>query len=324
MHQPFSFYHTAKILTSKVLVYKEEKKRYNVPIDEVISMHDSQKSRWKLIAAMSIFGTIGIIRKYIPYPSSFVALVRGVIGTAFLLFVVLLSKQKLDKPAIRKNVLLLLLSGSAIGFNWIFLFEAYNYTSVATATLCYYLAPILVILASPMVLKEKMTGKKALCAAVALMGMVLVSGVTETGFGGMAEFKGILFGLAAAVLYASVILMNQKIIGIGAYDKTIAQLGVASIVLLPYVLLTEDVAAMQFTAVPVVLLMVAGVVHTGIAYWLYFGSMGSLKAQTVALYSYIDPILAIVLSMLVLKEPMSMAAAIGAVMILGAAYVSEQ
>lgn len=287
-------------------------------------MQALQKSRWKLIAAMSIFGTIGIVRKFIPYPSSFVALVRGVIGTAFLLCVLLLSRKKPDRSAIGKNALLLLLSGSAIGFNWIFLFESYNYTSVATATLCYYLAPILVILASPLVLKEKLTGKKALCAAVALMGMVLVSGVTETGFGGMAEFRGILFGLAAAVLYASVMLMNQKLTGIGAYDKTIAQLGVASVVLLPYVLLTEDVSAMQFTAAPVILLTLAGVVHTGIAYWLYFGSMGSLKAQTVALYSYIDPILAIVLSMLVLKEPMSLAAGIGAVMILGAAYVSEQ
>ena len=287
-------------------------------------MKNPNTSRWMLIASMCIFGTIGIVRKYIPYSSSFVALVRGVIGTAFLLMVLLISKQTPDRSALGRNGKWLLLSGAAIGFNWIFLFEAYNYTTVATATLCYYLAPILVILASPIVLKERLTPKKAFCAAVALSGMVLVSGVAESGFGGVGEWKGILFGLAAAVLYASVMLMNQKLTGIGAYDKTIAQLAVASLVLVPYVLLTEDLNAMEFTALPVVLLIVAGVVHTGIAYWMYFGSMGSLKAQTVALFSYIDPILAIVLSMLVLKEPMTLSAVIGAVMILGAAFVSEQ
>lgn len=298
--------------------------RYNMAIYEVISMKEQTKSRWMLIASMCIFGTIGIVRKYIPYPSSFVALIRGIVGSIFLLAVVAFSRKRLDQNAIRRNALLLLLSGAAIGFNWIFLFEAYNYTSVATATLCYYLAPILVILASPIVLKEKLTGKKAICAAVALFGMVLVSGVTETGFDGISELKGVLFGIAAAVLYASVILMNQKITSIGAYDKTISQLAVASIVLLPYVLLTEDLRTYSFTALPLVLLGVAGVVHTGIAYWLYFGTMGNLKAQTVALYSYLDPILAILLSMLVLKEPMTVSAGIGAVMILGAAFVSEQ
>lgn len=285
---------------------------------------NERKGKWMLIAAMCIFGTIGIVRKYIPYASSFVALVRGIIGTLFLIAVVCLSKKKLDRDSIKRNALLLFLSGAAIGFNWIFLFEAYNYTSVATATLCYYLSPILVILASPIVLKEKLTAKKIACAAAALGGMVLVSGVLETGFNGAQELKGVFFGLAAALLYASVILMNKKLGPIDAYDKTISQLAVASIVLLPYVLLTEDLTAVEFTVLPVALLLVAGIVHTGIAYWLYFGSMGSLKAHTLALYSYIDPILAIVLSMLVLKEPMTLSAAIGAVSILGAAYISEQ
>lgn len=285
---------------------------------------EERKAKAMLITAMSIFGTIGIVRKFIPYPSSFVALVRGIVGTVFLLCVILATGKKPDAQAIRKNAWLLLLSGSAIGFNWIFLFEAYCYTSVATATLCYYLSPILVILASPFVLKETMTAKKAACAAAALAGMVLVSGVLDAGFSGMQELKGILFGLAAAVLYASVILMNKKLGPIGAYDKTIAQLALASIVVLPYVLLTENITALEFAPLPVILLLVAGIIHTGFAYWLYFGSMGSLKAHTLALYSYIDPILAIVLSMVILKEPMTLSAAIGAVMILGAAYVSEQ
>lgn len=275
-----------------------------------------------LIASMAIFGTIGILRKFLPYPSSFVALVRGIVGAAFLLAVLLAKQQKPDFAAIRKNALMLLLSGAALGFNWIFLFESYAHTSVATATLCYYLAPILVVLVSPLVLDEKLTGRKLLCTLAALIGMVLVSGFPGTS--GVSGLRGVAFGLAAAVLYACVMLLNKKLRGIGPYDRTISQLALAALIMTPYVLLTEDIFRMEFTALPLILLCVAGIVHTGIAYWLYFGSMGSLKAQTVALYSYIDPILAIVLSMVVLKEPMTLSAAIGAVLILGAAFLSEQ
>lgn len=282
------------------------------------------KNRSMLIISMCIFGTIGILRRYIPLSSSLVALVRGVIGSIFLLLVCFLTRRTLNKRAMKQNLLLLALSGAGIGFNWILLFEAYNYTSVATATLCYYLAPILVILASPVVLKEKLTVKKFLCTIVALLGMILVSGIMEAGFSGISELKGILFGLSAAVLYASVILMNKKMPNVPSYDKTIFQLSLASAALLPYVLLTENWTAVSLTPTALLLLLVAGILHTGIAYWLYFGSMDHLPSHSVALLSYIDPILAIFLSVLLLQEPMSLSAAIGAIMILGAAYISEK
>ena len=282
------------------------------------------KSRSMLLTSVFIFGTIGILRRYIPLSSSLVALVRGVIGSLFLILVLRFNKKCIDKLAVQKNLLLLAFSGAAIGFNWILLFEAYNYTSVATATLCYYLAPILVILISPIALKETLTKRKILCAIAALAGMVLVSGVAEEGFAGIAEMRGILFGIGAAVLYASVILMNKKMVGVSAYDKTIIQLSMASIALLPYVLLTENWRAVTFSPLSVTLLLIAGIVHTGIAYWMYFGSMEHLSSHTVALLSYLDPILAILLSMVFLQESMSVSAAIGAILILGAAYLSEK
>lgn len=283
----------------------------------------ASRSRNSLIFAMCVFGTVGIFRRYIDLPSSLIALVRGIIGTLFLVCYLQIRKGKLDRSAVKKNFLLLLISGAAIGFNWIFLFEAYCYTSVATATLCYYLAPILVILAAPLVVGEKLTIKKALCALTALVGMVFVSGVFDTGFGGVSEMKGIFFGLAAAVLYASVILINKKMAPIPALDKTIFQLGFASAALLPYVLLTVPSSEVHLTAVSTVLLCVMGAVHTGFSYLLYFGSMGDLKAHTVALFSYIDPVLAIILSALLLGEPLTIFGIIGAVMILGAALFSE-
>lgn len=281
-----------------------------------------RKSKFSLVGAMVIFGTIGLIRRHIDLPSSFIALARAVIGAGFLAAILALRRQKPDFAAIGKSALPLVLSGAFLGFNWVFLFESYRYTTVATATLCYYMAPILVILASPL-LKERLSPRKLLCVAAALAGIVLVSGAADSGIG-TENAAGILFGLAAAAFYACVMLLNKKIRVPSAYDKTIVQLSVAALVLVPYVLLTEDMSAITFTPLSAGLLLTAGVVHTGIAYALYFGSMGTLPAQTVALYSYIDPVLAIFLSALLLGEPMTPLTALGAVLVLGAAFLGEK
>ncbi len=280
-------------------------------------------ARRDLILSMLIFGTIGIFRKYIPLPSGMLAMLRGFIGAAFLLALLRLRGQRLDGVTIRRCFFSLVLSGALIGLNWILLFEAYQYTSVAVATLCYYMAPILVILLSPLLLKERLTWRKGACVLVALIGMVLVSGVLTTGIPAKAEALGILLGLGAAALYAGVILMNKRLADVGAYDKTVLQLAAAGAVLLPYVLMTPADAG-AVTPLVVLLVAVVGIVHTGIAYALYFGSMGKLPAQTVALYSYIDPVTAIILSLLIFKEPMGLAGAIGAALILGAAFISDR
>ena len=285
----------------------------------------ANKAKLELIASMFIFGTIGIFVRHIPLPSSMIALVRGFVGAFFVLLFVYLKKSKLDKDAIKKNFVMLALSGAFIGINWILLFESYNYTTVATATLCYYMQPIFVILASPILLKEKLTLKKVVCVAVALIGMVFVSGVLQTGIPALSEAKGILYGLGAACFYATVVLMNKKITDISAYDKTIMQLGMGAIVLSPYVMLTQDFGAATVSMTPSLwlLLLFVGLVHTGVAYALYFDSMKDLKAQTLAIFSYIDPIVAIILSALLLKESMGLYGVIGAVLVLGSTFISE-
>ena len=276
-----------------------------------------------LAGATAIFGSIGLVRRLIPLDSALVACVRGFVGAAFLLLFLLARGGNLSKNAIHANGKLLVISGAAIGLNWILLFEAYNYTTVAVATLCYYMAPVFVMLLSPLILGEKLTHRKLLCILTALFGMVLVSGIFSEGVGGAESYKGVLFGLGAAVLYASVIMMNQRIRDIPTYDKTIVQLLMAAVVALPYVLATQDFAAMTLTTATLILLLVAGIVHTGFAYALYFGSMDALSAQTVALYGYIDPAVAILLSALVLRESLDVFGIVGAVLILGATLVSE-
>ncbi|MBQ4650362.1 MAG: EamA family transporter [Firmicutes bacterium] len=277
----------------------------------------------KLITAMVTFGTIGIFVKYIPLPSSIIALGRGFVATLFLLLVMKLGKNPISKEAVKRNLVLLLVSGGLIGFNWILLFEAYNYTTVAVATLCYYLAPIFVIIASPFVLGEKLTAKKGLCVAAALLGMVLVSGVIQSGSAADFSLTGVAFGVGAGALYACIILMNKKLKDINSYDTTVMQLAAATIVLIPYCLLTVPVSSLSAGPVALGLLLFVGIVHTGIAYVLYFGSMKDLKAQTVAIFSYIDPILAVLLSAFLLRESMDMLSVIGAVLILGSTFVSE-
>ncbi len=280
-------------------------------------------ARLQLISSMVIFGTIGLFVHYIPLPSSVIACARGLIGALFLLLVMVLRHKRPDVGALRKNALLLLFSGAALGFNWILLFEAYRYTTVATATLCYYLAPMFVLLASPIVLKERLTVRKVVCVLVALFGMVFVSGVANTGIPAPSELLGILLGVAAAILYACIVLMNKCMKGVSGNDRTVTQLGLSFIIVLPYILLTEDMALLQITPVSLGLLIFVGIVHTGIAYALYFGSLDKLSAHTAAIFSYIDPIVAILLSALLLKEQLGWTGVVGAVLILGSAFISE-
>ena len=276
--------------------------------------------RAQLILSMLIFGTIGLFRRAIPYPSSVVALVRSVIGALFLLLVRAIKREPIDRAAVKRNFPKLLLLGAMLGFNWIFLFEAYNHTSVAAATMCYYMAPVFIILLSVPVFGEKLTPRKGVCAAVAVFGMVLVSDVLTTGLHGA---KGLLFGLIAAVLYALIVIVNRTLRDISAEDRTIMQFAASSLVMLPYVLLTEKLSALEPTPKVLLLLVIVGVVHTGIAYVLYFGSIAHVPAQTAALLSYIDPIVAVLLSLTVLREPMSPTALLGAVLVIGAMIASE-
>lgn len=281
-------------------------------------------ARLKLTLSMIIFGTIGIFRRHMAVPSGTIALFRGLIGTMFLVGLLCLRRKRPDCAAVRRNLLKLLISGAAMGFNWILLFEAYNYTSVATATLCYYFAPMFIILASPWIVGERLTARKMICVGCALAGMVFVSGVLRAGFGGIAELRGVALSLGAAVLYAGVVLLNKTMTSIDAFDRTIVQLGASAAALLPYVCVVEPLSQMRLECISVLLLLVVGVVHTGIAYALYFGSLSSIAAQTAAIFSYIDPVLAVLLSAVLLREQMDVFTALGAALILGAAIASER
>lgn len=280
------------------------------------------KAYTMMITSVLIFGTIGIFRKYIPLSSEMLAFLRGLLGSIFLLIFIAVTGRR-PKRLGGKKLLWLAVTGAIMGLNWLLLFEAYRYTTVATATMCYYMQPTIVILLSPVFFKEKLTAKKLICAAAAVVGMLFVSGTAEEAQLGAQDIKGILCGLGAAALYAAVIIMNKKVQVDDSYQKTMVQLAGAALVLAPRVIPagSGEITAMNTAAI--VMVLVVGIVHTGIAYVLYFGSMQSLKAQSVAVLSYIDPVFALILSAAVLHESLSPLGLAGAVLIIGSALVSE-
>ncbi len=282
------------------------------------------KAKLTFSLAMAIFGTIGLFVRLIPLPSSTIALVRAAMGAVFLLGMILLQKRKPDWAGIRRNWKPLLLSSIAMATEWILLFESYRYTTVAVATLCYYMSAVFVLIAAPFILKEKITVHKAVCAAAAVLGMVLVSGVLE-GQSGAFSPVGVALGLTAAVFYAVIVLCNKRVKNVSTYDTTFIQLFAVTFLLLPYVLLTEDLALFSaLEPLGLVMLLSVGAVHTGIAYAMYFSSLQKIKAQTAALFSYLDPVIALLLSVFVLKEGMTVLGLIGAVIVLGAMLLSER
>ncbi|WP_026909162.1 DMT family transporter [Paucisalibacillus globulus] len=283
------------------------------------------RAKATFVLVMLIFGSLGLFVKNINLSSSEIALFRGAIGSVFLIGASIFIKQKVNVKLISKrNVILLILSGSAMGFNWIFLFEAYRFTTIPNSTLSYYFAPIFVMVLAPFLLKEKWTTKKAISILFGFVGLFLViqPGVVEIS-GNYNHPVGIGYGLLAAGLYASVILINKFIRNLSGFQTTIMQLSIATIVMFPYVLMTQEMDYSGIDMTSVLLIAIFGIVHTGIAYLLYFSSMKKLKAQTIAVLSYIDPISAVVFATLFLNENMTAVQMLGGALILGGTLLSE-
>ncbi len=273
-------------------------------------------ARTMLIVSMSIFGTIGLFVRNIPLPSSEIALYRAVLAAILIGGFLLVTKQKIPFAKIKKEIPLLVLSGVAMGFNWILLFEAYKYTTVSVATLSYYFAPVIVTIACPILFKERMGIKQIICFVMSTFGIVLITGIGDLSQGS-SHIKGIIFGLGAATLYATVILLNKFTKTVDGIHRTFMQFISAIAVLVPYVILTDGVNIGTLNGKGWFFLLVIGLVHTGITYCLYFSSLKEMSGQKVAILSYIDPLVAVLISVVVLKETMTPLQAVGGLMILG-------
>lgn len=281
-----------------------------------------RKSRMMMVTAMAVFGTVALFVRNIPVSSSEIALYRAVMAALLLGAFLLLTGQKIDFRAIRKELPLLLISGMAMGINWILLFEAYRYTTVSVATLSYYFAPVIVTVACPILFKEKMGVKQWLCFGMSTLGIVLITGVGDLSAGNT-HLIGILFGFGAAVLYAAVVLLNKFIKGVAGIQRTFLQFVAAILILLPYVLLTGGIHLHSLNGSGWVNLLIIGIIHTGITYCLYFSALRDIPGQEAAILSYIDPLVAVAISVFVLGEQLTLLQLLGGILILGFTLYNE-
>lgn len=285
-------------------------------------MNTTKRARFFLTLSMVSFGTLAPFVRNISVSSGELALYRAVLAALLIGSFLVITKQKTSFRALGKELYLLLFSGIAMGFNWILLFEAYKYTTVAIATLSYYFAPVIVTLVCPLLFHEKLSKKQILCFVMSTLGLSLVIGITNLGRGGN-DLRGIAFGLGAAVLYATVILLNKFIKGVTGIHRTFLQFLAAILVLIPYVLFTGGVHLGNLDVTGWTCLLIVGLVHTGITYCLYFASLKELSGQEAAILSYMDPLVAVVIGVLVLKEPLSWQQLVGGLLILGFTLLNE-
>ena len=278
-------------------------------------MHKLKSPRLMMIFSMVIFGTLGVFVRNIPVSSGELALYRAILAALLIAVYLGITKQKIPFANIKKEVPLLLASGVAMGVNWIFLFQAYKYTTVSLATLSYYFAPEIVTVACPFLFKEKLTGKQIICFLMSTAGLIMITGIGK--IGSNTDFIGILWGLGAAFFYAVVILLNKFIKGVEGIHRTFLQFFSAIVILIPYVAVTGGVTLGQLHTVGWINLLIVGLLHTGITYCLYFSALKELPGQKAAILSYIDPLVAVVISVTVLGESMTVWQAVGGLLILG-------
>ncbi|MBQ6867145.1 MAG: EamA family transporter [Clostridia bacterium] len=279
-------------------------------------MKSNNKSRLMLTASMAIFGTLAPFVRNIAVTSGELAFYRAVLAATIIILFMTATKQKIPFRDIRKELPLLILSGAGMGVNWILLFEAYKYTTVSVATLSYYFAPVIVTAVSPFLFKEKLTKKQLICFAMSTLGIVLITGIGDIS-GGSSHITGIMFALGAAVLYASVVLVNKFIRNVDGIHRTLLQFLSAIVVLIPYVIATSGITLANLDAKGWICLLVIGIVHTGLAYCMYFTALKDVSGQQAAILSYIDPLVAVLISVTLLGESMNVMQITGGALILG-------
>ena len=269
------------------------------------------------ILSMLIFGTNGLIVSRISLAASQIVLFRTLIGGLLLTALVLL-RGGFDRAAVRSELAALLFGGAMLGLNWITLFEAYRLLNVSLSTLIYYIGPILVLLSSPFLFREKLSGRKIATVIVVFIGLLFISGsIAQTGMNG----RGLLAAILSAVFYAGLIVFNKRIVRTSGMQTAALELDVAFVVVLIYTLATAGLPEWKRADVPY--LIAIGLINTGAAYFLYFTGLKRLSAQSVALISYVDPVSALVFSALFLHEELSLMQRLGALLILGGAIFGE-
>lgn len=291
--------------------------------------YDLHKERLKLILISATFGTIGIVTHFIPLSSAAIVFYRALLGGIFIIIMTYLSGKTVNVNAMGKNFFVLILTSFFMGLNWVFQFEAFRVSSVAIGTVCYNTMPIFLLIIASFMFKEKITVKNAICIVFATIGVVLVSNVIKTGIRSN-EVLGCFYGILGAINYALIVIFNRKLSQIETHDKVIFQFIFSAIIMFIYVifiqgksLFFEENISNKDLVVGIFCILLLSFFHTGFCYVHYFNAVSRLKAETVAILTYIDPVVALSLSYFVLKEKTTGLQIIGAVLILVSTLANE-
>jgi len=277
------------------------------------------KAIFKYITALLLFGSNGIVASHISLSSYEIVFTRTLIGALFLALIFVSSKQKARFLENKAHFLSLVISGAAMGASWMFLFEAYKQIGVSFATLAYYCGPVIVMILSPILFKEKMTVAKILGFLAVVLGMFFVNGQALS----QGKFSwGLVFGILSAVMYAFMVTFNKKAVSITGLENPMWQL-IASFVTVAIFLGLKQGFSFHVAPENLLPILLLGVVNTGIGCYFYFSSIGDLPVQTVAILGYLEPLSALFFSTVFLGEALGFVQIIGAVLILGGAAFGE-
>jgi len=279
----------------------------------------TETAYFKYIASLLLFGSNGIVASYISLNSTEIVFSRTLIGSLFLILIFIFSRRKVPFWKIKPHFLYIVISGVAMGTSWMFLYEAYAQIGVSIATLAYYCGPVIVMLLSPILFKEKMTWAKLIGFLAVLIGMFCVNGQA------LSEGRtswGLIYGILSAITYAFMVIFNKKAASITGLENSMWQLITSFITVAIFLGLKQgySISIAPGKLVPILLL---GVVNTGLGCYFYFSSIGDLPVQTVAICGYLEPLSALIFSAAFLGETLSFAQIAGAVLIIGGAALGE-
>lgn len=290
---------------------------------------DVKKERLKLILISATFGTVGLFTHFIPLSSAAIVFYRALLGGTFIVVMMKMSGKDINIKSMRDNLAVLVLTGFFMALNWVLQFEAFKVSSVAIGTVCYNMMPIFLLIIASFVFNEKITLKSGLCILIATIGVILVSNVVNVGIKSN-EVLGCVYGILGAIFYALIVTFNRKLNQIETHDKVVFQFAFSALIMAIYVGFIEKKSFLIDNSLPqneivvgVVCMLILSFFHTGFCYVHYFNAVSRLKAETVAILTYIDPVVALFLSYFVLKENMTALQFLGAVLILGSTLFNE-
>lgn len=286
-------------------------------------MENNKSPKLLFAMSMAIFGTLGIFTRNIAMPSQEIAIYRAVFASLLILAYLLFKGEKIKPTKSKRELVLLILSGIATALSWIFLFEAYNNTSISVATLSYYFSTVIVMVISPILFREKLTAKQIVCFLMSTLGLVLIIGIDNLSGTGR-DIAGVFFGILGAVFYAAVVVLNKSIKNVEGVHRTLFQLIVVAILMGPYVIYTKSYTILELDSIGWMCLLIVGLFHTGITYCMYFSALKDMRGQDVAILSYIDPLVAVLVSVMIFGEHIGAMQLVGGALILGFTFWNEK